>query len=122
MNLGKLGVWTALDGMSAAAGLDIARLVERLGYAAPWMPEGRGRNVLVHCAFLLAGTERLIIAPGIANIYARDPMAMGAAQNGLAGRRTIRIPGRCGRRNFWLRFRVQSTYFPKFKCRHQARE
>jgi hypothetical protein len=30
--------------------------------------------------------------------------ACGAAQNGLAGRRTIRIPGRCGRTNFWLRF------------------
>ena len=84
MQLGRLGVWTGLDGVSAARGLEIARRVERLGYAALWMPESRGRNVLVHSAFLLAGTEKLIVAPGIANIYARDPMAMAAAQKGLS--------------------------------------
>jgi len=83
MKLGKLGVWTALDGVSATAGLEIARLVERLGFSALWMPESRGRNVLVHSAWLLAGTEKLIVAPGIANIYARDPMAMAAAQKGI---------------------------------------
>jgi probable F420-dependent oxidoreductase len=83
MQLGKLGVWTSLDGVSAAAGLEIAKRVERLGYSALWMPESRGRNVLVHSAWLLAGTTKLIVAPGIANIYARDPMAMAAAQKGL---------------------------------------
>src|SRR5437868_1365439 len=83
MKLGKLGVWTALDGVSATAGLEIARLVERFGFSALWMPESRGRNVLVHSAWLLAGTEKLIVAPGIANIYARDPMAMAAAQKGI---------------------------------------
>jgi probable F420-dependent oxidoreductase len=47
------------------------------------MPESRGRNVLAHSAWLLAGTEKLIVAPGIANIYARDAMAMANAQRGL---------------------------------------
>jgi probable F420-dependent oxidoreductase len=83
MKLGKLGVWTALDGVTAAAGLAIARRVEARGYAALWMPESRGRNVLAHSAWLLAGTEKLIVAPGIANIYARDAMAMANAQRGL---------------------------------------
>lgn len=83
MKLGKLGVWTALDGVTAAAGLEIARRVEARGYAALWMPESRGRNVLAHSAWLLAGTEKLIVAPGIANIYARDAMAMANAQRGL---------------------------------------
>src|SRR5437588_9632026 len=83
MQLGKLGVWASLDGVSAAAGLELAKRVERLGYAALWMPESRGRNVLVHAAWLLAGTGKLIVASGIANIYARDPMAMAAAQHGL---------------------------------------
>jgi probable F420-dependent oxidoreductase len=83
MKLGKLGVWTALDGVTAAAGLVIARRVEARGYAALWMPESRGRNVLAHSAWLLAGTEKLIVAPGIANIYARDAMAMANAQRGL---------------------------------------
>jgi probable F420-dependent oxidoreductase len=84
MQLGKLGIWAALDTMTAQASLDFARRVERLGYAALWMPESRGRNVLAHSAFLLAGTSTLIVAPGIANIYARDAMAMANAQRGLA--------------------------------------
>ena len=83
MKLGKLGVWASLDGLTAAAGLKIAKRIEHLGYAALWMPESRGRNVLVHAAWLLAGTGRLVVASGIANIYARDAMAMASAQRGL---------------------------------------
>ena len=84
MEPGRLGIWASLDGMTAAASLDFARRVERWGYGALWMPESRGRNVLVHSAYLLAGTTRLLIAPGIANIYARDAVAMANAQRGLA--------------------------------------
>lgn len=83
MELGKLGVWVAMDAMSAAEAAAFARRVEAWGYAALWLPESRGRNVLVHSSWLLANTQRLIVAPGIANIYARDPMAMAAAQKGL---------------------------------------
>ncbi len=83
MELGKLGVWASLDRLTAAAGLEIAKRIEHLGYAALWMPESRGRNVLVHAAWLLAGTGRLVVASGIANIYARDAMAMASAQRGL---------------------------------------
>jgi len=83
MKLGKLGVWASLDGLTAAAGLKIAKRIEHLGYAALWMPESRGRNVLVHAAWLLAGTGSLVVASGIANIYARDAMAMASAQRGL---------------------------------------
>src|ERR1700738_5428203 len=83
MKLGKLGVWTSLDSVTAARSLEIAKRVEARVYASLWMPQSRGRNVLVHSAWLLAGTTKLIVAPGIANIYARDPMAMAAAQKGL---------------------------------------
>src|SRR5215467_8632713 len=83
MKLGKLGIWIGLDSVTAARSLEIAKRVEARGYSALWMPESRGRNVLVHCAWLLAGTQKLIAAPGIANIYARDAMAMAAAQRGL---------------------------------------
>jgi probable F420-dependent oxidoreductase len=84
MQLGKLGVWAAMDVMSAAEGARFARQVEAWGYAALWLPESRGRNVLVHSAWLLANTERLVVAPGIANIYARDAMAMANGQHALA--------------------------------------
>jgi probable F420-dependent oxidoreductase len=83
MELGKLGVWTSLDAMSAAEAAAFAGRVEARGYAALWIPEGRGRNALVHSSWLLANTRTLIVATGIANIYARDPMAMAAAQKGL---------------------------------------
>jgi probable F420-dependent oxidoreductase len=84
MQLGKLGVWAAMDVLTAADGAAFARQVEAWGYAALWLPESRGRNVLAHSSWLLANTEKLIIAPGIANIYARDAMAMANGQRGLA--------------------------------------
>jgi alkanesulfonate monooxygenase SsuD/methylene tetrahydromethanopterin reductase-like flavin-dependent oxidoreductase (luciferase family) len=34
------------------------------------------KDIFAHSAILLAATERVVIASGIANIYARDPMAM----------------------------------------------
>src|ERR1700730_1742345 len=83
MQLGKLGVWAPMDVMTAAEGAAFAQRVEGWGYAAVWLPESRGRNVLAHSAWLLANTSELIIAPGIANIYARDPMAMANGQRGL---------------------------------------
>ena len=84
MELGKLGVWVSMDGMTAAAAAAFAKRVEGWGYAALWIPESRGRNALVHSAWLLANSERLTVATGIANIYARDAMAMANGQRGLA--------------------------------------
>jgi probable F420-dependent oxidoreductase len=83
MNLGKLGVWASLDGMSAKDAAAFAQAVEKRGYGALWTPESRGRNVLVNAAWLLANTTRLIVASGIANIYARDAMAMMNGHRGL---------------------------------------
>jgi len=50
------------------------------GYVLRGIPESRGRMALVHSSWLLAVTQRLIVATGIANIYARDPMAMANGQ------------------------------------------
>jgi probable F420-dependent oxidoreductase len=84
MQLGKLGAWAFLEGMSAQEIVAFAQGLEEAGYAALWMPEALGRNALVTSSWLLANTRKLVIATGIANIYARDAMAMAAAQNGLA--------------------------------------
>ena len=84
MQLGKLGVWSAMDLLTAGEGAAFAQRVEGWGYAALWLPESRGRNVLVHSSWLLANTKTLIVAPGIANIYARDAMAMANGQRALA--------------------------------------
>ena len=84
MELGRLGVWFGMDGMSAAAAAAFAERVEERGYGALWIPEGRGRNALVLSSWLLSHTKRLIVATGIANIYARDAMAMASGQCALA--------------------------------------
>jgi probable F420-dependent oxidoreductase len=84
MQLGKLGVWAPMDVLTAAEGAEFAQRVEAWGYSALWLPESRGRNVLVHSSWLLANTRNLIVAPGIANIYARDAMAMANGQRALA--------------------------------------
>jgi probable F420-dependent oxidoreductase len=84
MELGKLGVWASMDGMSAQEAAAFARRVEERGYRALWIPEGRGRNALVLSSWLLAHTQRLTVATGIANIYARDAVAMASGQCALA--------------------------------------
>jgi len=84
MKLGRLGVWAAMDALSAAEGAAFAKRVEGWGYAALWLPESRGRDVMVHSSWLLANTARLVVAPGIANIYARDAVTMANGQRALA--------------------------------------
>ena len=84
MNIGKLGVWATTENMTAPEAAAFAKRVEAWGYGALWLPEAVGRNVLVHSAWLLANTTSLVVATGIANIYARDAMAMAAGQLTLA--------------------------------------
>ena len=76
--LGRVGAWSfALQRLTAAdAGAAMVEL-ERLGFPSVWIPESLGsKEVFAHSAILLAASERAIVAPGIANIHARDPMAM----------------------------------------------
>jgi len=61
----------------------LAKRIESWGYGALWTPEGAGREVLTSCGWLLANTRSLIVASGIANIYARDAFASAAMQKGL---------------------------------------
>jgi probable F420-dependent oxidoreductase len=84
MNIGKLGVWFFLDSMKAPESAAFAQKVERLGYSALWIPEAAGREPFAHGGFLLANTTTLVLATGIANIWARDPLAMAAASRTLA--------------------------------------
>ena len=84
MELGRVGVWSFPDRLPAPEAARFAQRVEALGYAALWLPEAVGRDPFASAAWLLANTERLIVATGIASIYARDAFAMKAAQMTLA--------------------------------------
>ena len=84
IGLGKLGVWTFLDGMSGAEAAAFARRVEEWGYGALWIPEAVGRDPFSFISFLAANTERLVLATEIANIYARDAMSLNAIRQTLS--------------------------------------
>jgi probable F420-dependent oxidoreductase len=79
--LGRVGVWFGGLGQAPwADARDAAREVERLGYGALWLSETpMGREPLAFAASLLAATERIPVATGIASIWSRDALA---ARNG----------------------------------------
>jgi probable F420-dependent oxidoreductase len=83
--MGRAGVWSfALQRLAAADEGSVAAELESLGLPAIWIPESLGsKEVFAHSAILLGATERVVVAPGIANIYARDPMAMANGAKGL---------------------------------------
>jgi probable F420-dependent oxidoreductase len=84
MELGRLGVWCFTDGLSAREAAEFATRIEAQGYSALWLPEAVGREPFAHAAWLLANTQRLIVATGIASIYARDALATSQGQRTLA--------------------------------------
>src|SRR5215471_18912070 len=82
--IGRTGVWIRADAMTARETAELSRRVEALGYGAFWFPEIQGRNAFVQAGWLLAATERLRVATGIANIFLREPYATATAQRTLA--------------------------------------
>ena len=78
MELGKIGVWGWLDHWTAQEAAEFAQRAEGWGYSTLWIPEAVGRDPFSLIGYLVARTERMIFATGIANIYARDPMGMKA--------------------------------------------
>jgi probable F420-dependent oxidoreductase len=83
--LGRIGIWTRqFEDQPAAKAQQAAAELETLGYGAIWFGEAVGREALSNAGLLLAGTKRIAIATGIANIYARDPVTMAAGLNTLS--------------------------------------
>ena len=85
IQLGSIGIWTRqLEDQPVAKAQEAAAELEQLGFGAIWFGEAYGREAFTHAGLLLAATGRIAIATGIANIYARDPVTMAAAQKTLA--------------------------------------
>lgn len=78
IELGKLGVWSFIDSMTALEAAAFAQQLEAQGYSAVWIPKAVGRDPFSIISYMDASTQTLIFATGIANIYARDPMSMNA--------------------------------------------
>lgn len=85
MELGRYGIWTsALDRQPATVARGEARRLESLGFSTLWVGESFRREALTNAALLLAATDHLQVATGIASIWARDAQAMRAGQLTLA--------------------------------------
>jgi probable F420-dependent oxidoreductase len=83
MRIDKLAVWINTIGYRSVELVAFARRLEAWGYGTLWINDGMGSDPMVLAARILAGTERLQVALGVANIYSRDPTTMIGAQYGL---------------------------------------
>jgi probable F420-dependent oxidoreductase len=89
--LGRVGIWM---GPPSALGLDpaaAARAIEDAGFTSVWVGGGNGRpEDFAVLRGLLSGSDRLVVGPGIANIWAWQPAAIRAE----AERLDADFPGR----------------------------
>ncbi|MGD0121732.1 MAG: TIGR03620 family F420-dependent LLM class oxidoreductase [Candidatus Limnocylindrales bacterium] len=82
---GRIGLFAGpLNGQSANVQRDFVREMEQLGYGTLWYGESLAREAFAQGAIYLAASERLVIASGIANIWARDAAAMANGGRTLA--------------------------------------
>ena len=78
-----LGILCSTNVLDKAALAALASGVERHGYETLWYPESLSYETFAMAGFLLSETSSLKVASGIANIYARDAMAMKAIHQSL---------------------------------------
>jgi probable F420-dependent oxidoreductase len=78
-------VWSSAFALAPAAATRAAAAeIEQLGYGAVWFPEGFGtKESFATAGLILAATERVTVCSGIANIWARDPVATATGARAL---------------------------------------
>jgi probable F420-dependent oxidoreductase len=83
--IGRVGVWLGpISTLPAPEERAAVQRIEEAGYGAVWFGETpTNREALTHAAILLGATERIGVATGIANIWARDASAAANGANTL---------------------------------------
>ena len=82
---GRIGLFAGpLNAQPTAIQRVFVREMERLGYGTLWYGESLAQEAFGRGSIYLAATERLVVASGIANIWARDPAAMANGGRTLA--------------------------------------
>jgi probable F420-dependent oxidoreductase len=80
-----LGIFAgSLTGQPTTVQREVVAGMEKLGYGTLWYGEAAGREAFVQAAIFLSATSTLVVASGIANIWARDPMAMTAGGRAIS--------------------------------------
>ena len=83
MEFGKFGVFAFTDQLDAGQLTELSGGVEEMGYSTLWYPEAFNYETFAVGGYLLSQSSKLIVASGIANIYARDPAASVMGCNSL---------------------------------------
>ncbi|ONH55601.1 LLM class F420-dependent oxidoreductase [Frankia sp. CcI49] len=84
MDLGPVGIWSmGLEAAPLSAAREAVAELDELGFSALWIPEAVGKEVMSHAALLLPAARNMVVATGIANLWARDATAMVNAQRTL---------------------------------------
>lgn len=84
MDMGRLGVSSFLDSLTATEVVDFALRIESLGYAALWLPEAIGRDPFATASYVLARSSKICVATGVANVYSRDATTLHALRQTIA--------------------------------------
>ena len=79
----NIGVLFNTDRLNNDEFVHYAKRLDTLGYESLWLPELFTRDPFAAAGYLLAETQNIMLASGIANIYARDPAATVSAASTL---------------------------------------
>ena len=89
--LGRVGIWMPPPERTGVDPAATAAAIERSGFTSAWIGGGNATpDAFARLRPLLAGSENLIVATGIANVWAWEPARMRAEAEDLAGE----FPGR----------------------------
>ncbi len=84
IDIGPVGLWQGVwDSQPTSAVREAVAELDEMGWPCVWIPETVGRDPFVQAAVMLAATDNLRIATGIASIWARDPMTTANATKSL---------------------------------------
>ena len=72
LDLGRIGAWSHLDGLSAAEAAAFAQRSEELGYGTLWVPETVGREPFTLLGLLAGGTSEIRLGTSIVGIWGHD--------------------------------------------------
>jgi probable F420-dependent oxidoreductase len=82
--LGKVGLWTShLHSQEASQAQETVAWLEEIGIPAIWIGEATSKPALVHATLLLGYGRRIMVATGIASVWAQDPVTAANAARTL---------------------------------------
>src|ERR1041385_7701313 len=82
--LGRVGLWTShLHAQEASQARESVARIEEMGIPAIWIGEATSKPALVHAALLLGYGRRIVVATGIASVWAQDPVTAANAARTL---------------------------------------